>query len=179
MSRRTALITIPAAFVVAVVIWGVGLVAVSSQDGTGGATPGPSPVVERDVLTESEPEAAPGYLYEFARYTIPPGFVLPVHTHPGVQMAIVESGTLTYHVLENGSITVTRADGTVEEIGPGETATLTVGDAWVEPAGMVHYAENLTEEPVILLATSLLDASEPAAIPVTDATPQAEATPVG
>ena len=171
MSRRSALVTIPAAFIVAIVVWSAGLVAVANQDGTQGATPAASPQVERDVLSESEPEAAPGQIFEFARYTIPAGFVLPVHTHPGVQMAIVESGTLTYHVIENGSITVTRADGTVEEIGPGETATLTVGDSWDEPAGMVHYAENLTDEPVILLAASLLDEDEPAAIPVTEATP--------
>ena len=171
MSRRSALVTIPAAFIVAIVVWGVGLVAVASQDGTGGATPAPSPQVERDVLAESEPESAPGQDFALARYVIPAGFVLPVHTHPGVQMAVVESGTLTYHVLENGSVAVTRADGTVEEIGPGESTTLTVGDAWVEPAGMVHYAENLTAEPVILLAASLLDESEPVAIPVEAATP--------
>lgn len=171
MSRRTALVTIPALFVIAVALWSAGLVAVARQDGTGGATPAASPQVERDVLTETEPETAPGQVFAFARYTIPAGFVLPVHTHPGVQMAIVESGTLTYHVVDNGSITVTRADGTVEEVGPGETAVLTVDDAWIEPAGMIHFAENLTEEPVILLAASLLDESEPAAIPVTEATP--------
>ena len=75
-----------------------------------------------------------------------------------------------------GSITVTRADGTEEEIGPGETATMEVGDAWVEPEGMVHYAENLTTEPVVLMSSSLFEADEPASITVEVGTPAA--TPV-
>jgi quercetin dioxygenase-like cupin family protein len=137
------------------------------------ATPEAAAAVERDVLSASEPESAPGELLELVRYTIPAGFVLPVHTHPGVQMATVESGTLTYHVIENGSVTVTRADGSELVVGPGETVTLEVGDAWVEPEGMVHYAENLTSEPVVLMATSLLEEGEPAAIPVNVATPSA------
>jgi quercetin dioxygenase-like cupin family protein len=142
------------------------------QDGTSGATPAPAPQVVREVLGEAEPDAAPGESMELSRYTIPPGAVLPVHTHPGVQMAIVESGTLTYHVVENGSVAVTRADGTEEEIGPGQTATFTVGDAWVEPEGMVHYAENLTDEPVVLLSASLFPEGEPTS-QIVGATPEA------
>jgi quercetin dioxygenase-like cupin family protein len=152
---------------------------VARQDGTSGATPEPTPGVTREVLSEADPESAPGEVLALVRYVIPAGVVLPVHTHPGIQMATVESGTLTYHVIAEGSITVTRADGTVEEIGPGETVELTAGDAWVEPEGMVHYAENLTEGDVVLMATSLLEADEPASI-VVSATPKASpvATPV-
>jgi hypothetical protein len=36
---------------------------------------------------------------------------------------------------------------------------------------MVHYAENLTDEPVVLVASSLLDAGAPTAILVLEATP--------
>jgi quercetin dioxygenase-like cupin family protein len=149
------------------------------QDGTSGATPEPTPSVTREVLSEADPESAPGEVLALVRYVIPAGVVLPVHTHPGIQMATVESGTLTYHVIADGSITVTRADGTVEDIGLGETVELNEGDAWVEPEGMVHYAENLTETDVVLMATSLLEADEPASILV-EATPEASpvATPV-
>jgi len=163
--------TVVVLFLLAVCAAGAYSGAVASQDGTSGATPEPTVGVTRDVLSETEPESAPGELFELVRYVIPAGAVLPVHTHPGVQMATVESGTLTYHVVANGSITVTRADGTVEEIGPGETATMDVGDSWVEPEGMVHYAENLTGEDVVLMSSSLLDADQPSAITV--ATPVA------
>lgn len=117
--------------------------------------------VARHVLSSTHPAAAPGETLELVEYTIPAGALLPVHKHPGVQMATVESGALTYHVIEHGSVTVTRANGSEEVVGPGEIATFTTGDSWVEPVGMVHYAENLTAEPIVLMSTSLHDDDEP------------------
>ncbi len=117
--------------------------------------------VIRHVLSSSHPLAAPGETLELVQYVIPAGAKLPVHRHPGVQMATVESGALTYHVIDHGSVTVTRADGTEEDIEPGQVAAFTVGDTWVEPVGMVHFAENLSDEPVVLISTSLLDDHEP------------------
>src|SRR5665811_724570 len=102
-----------------------------------GVTP-MAPVI-RHVLSSSHPLAAPGETFELVEYIIPAGAVLPVHTHPGVQMATVESGTLTYHVIDHGSVTVNRADGTEEVVGPGESSAFTVGDSWAEPIGMIHY----------------------------------------
>lgn len=148
--------------------------ALAGQSGTPeSGTPVASGAVVREVLGSSDPEAAPGELFELARYTIPAGAVLPVHTHPGVQMAMVESGTLTYHVVSDGEVSVTRADGTEGIAGPGETVTFEVGDSWVEPEGMVHYAENLTDEPVVLISSSLFDADEPPSEIVEEATPAA------
>jgi quercetin dioxygenase-like cupin family protein len=133
--------------------------ATAAQDN---ATPEASPVVVRDVLGSDQPDEAPGELLELSRYTIPAGFALPVHKHPGVQMATVESGTLTYHVVSDGVVIVTRADGTSETGEPGSTLTFEVGDSWVEPEGMIHWAENKTDEPVILLSTSLFEEGQPA-----------------
>ena len=145
---------------------------VSAQDvGTPeAATPESEPAVVREVLGSDEPDEAPGELLELSRYTIPAGFVLPVHKHPGVQMATVVSGTLTYHVVSDGEVIVTRADGTTETGGPGDTLVFEVGDSWVEPEGMVHWAENLTDEPVVLLATSLFEDGVPAS-EIVEATP--------
>ncbi|MEJ7837700.1 MAG: cupin domain-containing protein [Thermomicrobiales bacterium] len=131
-----------------------------------------SSAVERDVLGSDEPSEAPGEILEFSRYTIPAGAVLPIHKHPGVQMAVVISGTLTYHVISDGTVPITRANGTKETAGPGVTVTFTAGDAWVEPEGMIHYAENLTDQPVILLSPSLFQEGEPTA-ELVDATPEA------
>lgn len=146
----------------------------TAQDtATPAATPDATVGVVREVLSSTDPESAPGEVLALVEYTIPAGAVLIVHIHRGVQMATVESGTLTYHVIENGSAPVTRADGTEELIGPGESTTFEVGDSFVEPEGMVHYGENLTDEPVVLMVASLFDADEPAAIPVDLATPAA------
>jgi len=120
----------------------------------------PEPVV-RHVLSSAHPTSAPGETLELVQYIIPAGSVLPVHTHPGVQMATVESGALTYHVIDHGQVTVTRADGSEETVGPGEQAIFSVGDSWVEPIGMIHYAENHTATPVVLISSSLLDDNAP------------------
>jgi quercetin dioxygenase-like cupin family protein len=117
--------------------------------------------VIRHVLSSNHPRSAPGETLELVQYIIPAGAVLPVHMHPGVQMATVESGTLTYHVVSHGSADVSRANGIKETIEPGASTTFAVGDSWVEPVGMVHYAENLTEDLIVLISTSLLDDSQP------------------
>ena len=125
----------------------------------------PEPVV-RHILSSAHPASAPGETLELVQYIIPAGAELPVHTHPGVQMATVESGSLTYHVVARGQVTVTRADGVEETIEPGEQVIFHMGDSWVEPIGMVHYAENHTAAPVVLISSSLLDDDAPPASPV-------------
>jgi len=135
-------------------------------------------VAVRDVLVEGSPEAANGQVLQMVRYDIPAGITLPMHTHPGMQAAYIESGVLTYTVVSGGSIPVTRGahDGTpeaTEMLAPGETTELHPGDAVVEIDGVVHYGANLGTEPVIILAATLLDPNQPAAVNFTP-----EASPV-
>ncbi len=130
----------------------------------------------KDVLVqETTIESAPGETLSLTRYIIPAGAKLPVHYHPGIQMASVEQGVLTYHVVD-GELPVTRADGTMEVFTSGQTVELAVGDAWIEPMGMIHYAENLTDGDVILISTALLESDEAATI-VVDLSATPEATP--
>lgn len=155
--------------------------ATARQEATPGASGTPPAAIGRDVLTSGMPPGAPGQTLELARYTIPAGAVLAVHVHPGMQTAWIESGELTYHVLK-GEAPIGRAAtaGTPgptspsESLGAGETTVLRPGDWVVEAPGVVHYGENLTDEPVIILAATLFEVGEPSAIPV-----DAEGTPVG
>ncbi len=144
------------------------------------ALPAASTVMaSRDVLVQGSPEAANGQVLQLVRYDIPRGVVLSMHTHPGMQVAWIESGVLTYHVVSGGSIPVTRAthDGTpegTELLGPGETTELYPGDSVVEIDGVVHYGENIGTEEVVILAATLLDPNQPPAVVVTpDASPVA------
>lgn len=135
-------------------------------------------VASRDVLVQASPESADGQALQLVRYDIPVGVVLPMHTHPGMQIAWIESGVLTYHVVEGGSIRITRAahDGTPEAtelLGPGESTELHPGDSVSEVDGVVHYGENLGPDPVVILAATLLDPNEPASVLYTP-----EASPV-
>ena len=133
----------------------------------------PTAAVVREVLSETQPVTAPGEVFQLVRYTIPPDLTLAAHTHPGIQMNLIEAGTLTYFVVADGEISVTRADGSEETFGPGESTTLAAGDSFIEPARIVHYGGNLGAEPVEIVTASLLAAEEPAATLVEPATPAA------
>ena len=123
------------------------------------ATPEAPPAVVREVLNDGHPAGAPGQVLELVRYTIPAQITLPVHIHPGMQVAFVESGTLTYTVIE-GEATYTR-DGVAGTLRAGERIDLGPGDTVTEPRGMIHFGENRTNEPIVLLVASLFESDKP------------------
>ena len=120
----------------------------------------PHAAVVREVINSGNPEGAPGQVLELVRYYIPPNTSLPMHIHPGMQVAYVESGTLTYTVVE-GTASYVRADGETGELPEGETTDFAIGDSVVEAQGMIHFGENKTDKPVILLVASLFEADVP------------------
>jgi quercetin dioxygenase-like cupin family protein len=142
----------------------------------GAATSGSIPPVVRAVLAAGDPANADGQKLELVRYTIQPGTKLPAHNHPGMQLAFIESGTLTYTVIE-GTVTVTGVDGAPRTVGPGQTATVVAGEWLIESQEIVHFGENAATVPVVILAASLLEAGQPAAIPESPS-PAIEASPV-
>lgn len=131
------------------------------------------PAVVREVLGRGLPPAAPGEELSLVRYVIQPGTTLATHVHPGVQIAAIASGELTYTVL-TGVVPVARAvvagtPGPTETLAAGDITRLGPGDAVVEYSGVVHFGRNDGTEPVVILASTLLTAGQPAAIPVNDA----------
>jgi quercetin dioxygenase-like cupin family protein len=140
---------------------------------------GATPVPVRSVLATGQSPLVPDQSLNLVRYDIPAGMVLPIHIHPGIQVAWVGAGELTYHVLK-GEVQVGRA-ANASATGPGEPEILTAGtdtvllpgDWVVEIQGAVHYGENLGTATVVLWATTLLPTGDPASIPV-----NVEGTPV-
>jgi len=131
-----------------------------------------TPTTIREVLATGQPPSAPGQTLDLVRYTIPPRTTLAVHVHPGMQIAWIQSGELTYHVLK-GDVQIGRAanasagqPGLPEILAAGESTVLVPGDWVAEVPGAVHYGENLGSEPLILWAASLLETGQPPAIPV-------------
>jgi quercetin dioxygenase-like cupin family protein len=120
----------------------------------------------RQLLADANPETAEGQLLELTRVIIPPGEGIPPHTHPGPQLAVVVSGTVTYTVIE-GEATVTKAVATPDEVAQtytsGDVVEIGGGDAVVEPTGMVHMATNEGDDPVIIYLSSLFPEGEPPA----------------
>lgn len=160
--------------IVAVVLAGYGS---ATLDARMEATPAPATGVVREVLSSDDPAAAPGHALELVRYTIPGGTQLAAHTHPGMQVASIVSGTLSYSVI-SGEVPITRA-GTGEVIAAnaasGEVA-IHPGDAFHEAEGVVHFGRNAGTEPVVILVSSLFTIGQPPSSPI-DTTPVATPQP--
>ncbi len=130
-----------------------------------GATPAAASVgVKTDVLGSGQPDAAPGQALSGRRNTFAPGGFVPPHMHPGALVLHVESGELTYTVIE-GTVRVQRAatagtPGPTEELGPGQETVLRAGD-WLFEQGVVHSARNDTSDPTVVLVMALTAAGEP------------------
>jgi len=142
---------------------GLGTVTVARSQQTPPPSTSYTQTVKREVLASGYPSEAEGRILELVRYTIPAGTKLPPHIHPGMQIAKVELGTLIYSVVK-GTTKIKRANGKEETLDAGQTTRLTVGDSFVEPGGMVHYAQNETEDVVIIISASLLDSQKPKTI---------------
>ncbi len=122
------------------------------------ATTGTTLAVAKTVLDDLvDPPGAPGRTLTLMRYDIAPGAQLSPHIHPGLQMAHIDSGTLTYTVV-SGTAQVRRAGSTADEplTGP-TTTTLGPGDAVIELGDMVHFGANDGDVPVIITATLLTE----------------------
>ena len=155
------------------------VVAAACSDGMDGPTKptglGPASAVEpvvREILAQTDnPPGAPGRRLTLVRYTIAPAAQLAPHVHPGVQVASIVSGTLTYQIV-SGTATIHRAVGsggvpaaTEHLTGPART-TLSRGDAVIEEGQMVHFGSNGTSEPVVISATLVTEAGSDLAVPV-------------
>lgn len=143
-----------------------------SFDSGAGTTSTTAVAVVREILaTDADPPGAPGRTLTLVRYTIAPGAQLPAHIHPGVQLAAIQSGSLTYTVL-SGTASVERADGTTEPVTGPATVLLKPGDEVTETGDMVHFGANSTGAPVVILATLLTESGRDLAVVVTTTAPR-------
>lgn len=139
---------------------------------TGSTTAAGSTEVVKDVLgTEVDPPGAPGRTLTLIRYTIPPGAKLAPHIHPGVQMARITSGELTYTVVDGTALVRRSGASSDERVAAPATITLEPGDTVIERDGMVHFGANDTDQPVVIDATLLTVDGEDLAVPVSTTVP--------
>jgi quercetin dioxygenase-like cupin family protein len=131
---------------------------------TGRAPAGGTEPIVTDLLGEARPGAAPSYRLRLTRFTFAPGAGNEPHTHPGMQMAYVESGALRFTVLR-GEVRIRRASGGVETLTAGHDAVIEAGDWFVERRGLVHFGRNAGSTPLVLAVVSLFEADEPLSSP--------------
>ena len=130
----------------------------------------PAAVTRNALAQDVNPPGARGQTLGLAHVTVPAHASLALHTHPGTQVAYIESGTLTYSV-RTKSVRVYRGPGDakpvlVRTIRAGQTAKLTKGDWIVENRGMQHQAANNGTRAVEIAIATLLKNGSPSAIPV-------------
>jgi hypothetical protein len=125
---------------------------------------------ERVDLATGLPGFAPGYRLSLTRAVIPPGAAFAPHRHPGMQVALIESGTLHFTVFR-GSVKVFRgpADESqkpIRTIRPGHPGSIARGEWIVETPSVRHQGANRGAARVVILLATLLRANQPAAIPI-------------
>jgi quercetin dioxygenase-like cupin family protein len=129
------------------------------------STPAPASVgVTTEILGGGQPDAASGQALGVRRNTFAPDGFVPPHAHPGALVLHVESGELTYTVIE-GTIQIQRGatagtPGPTEQLGPGQETVLRAGD-WLFEQGVVHSARNATSDETVVLVASLTAADMP------------------
>lgn len=135
------------------------------------ASPTTTVAVRSEVLDDLvDPPGGDGRTLSLVRYHIAPGAKLVPHVHPGVQMARIESGTLTYTVVSGTALVRRAGDDTDTEVTGPTTITLDVGDSVIERGDMIHYGENRSVEPLVIIATLLTETGHELAEPVTTTT---------
>jgi quercetin dioxygenase-like cupin family protein len=119
-----------AAVAVLIAASGVGLIAQAQQAGTSRTD------LQRHDLS------APGREVIQVRVDFAPGYVAPVHTHPGEEIIYIIEGTLEY------------------EIG-GKVSRVKAGDVLFVPAGTPHTARNIGTSNAAELATYVVEKGKP------------------
>jgi quercetin dioxygenase-like cupin family protein len=129
------------------------------------------PQATRTVLAQSvDPPGARGRTLGLARVTIPAHTRLGLHRHPGVQLAYIQKGTLTYTV-KRGVVNVYRGAAdqkprVVRRIVGGHTGSVRAGEWVIERPRVVHFGANNGDRRVVILLTTLFKNGSPASIPV-------------
>ncbi len=131
------------------------------------STTAAAPVVKDLLASATDPPAAPGRTLTLIRYTIAPGAQLAAHVHPGVQLASIQSGSLSYTVVSGTAMVKRAATATPEAVTGPTTTTLGPGDEVEEKGDMVHFGANRTTSPVVILATLLTESGRDLAVLVT------------
>ena len=148
------------------------LVAVAALSAYAGAqiAGDPEPVAREALAQDVNPAGAKGRTLGLSRVDVQPGAQLALHRHPGVQIARIDQGVLTYRVV-TGAVNVWRGNPEVKAtkvrtIRSGQTAPIRAGQWIVEKPGTIHRAANRGRKTIVIYIASLFRNGAPPAIPV-------------
>jgi quercetin dioxygenase-like cupin family protein len=113
--------------------------------------------VELELLGGIQPDAFPGHRLELARVTLAPGSVLPRTTFDGTWLVRVMSGSMTVVALDGPAWTQAPDRTESEPIGSADGVTVSAGTVVGFGPDAVLTWQNVTDEPVTLLASAMVD----------------------
>lgn len=133
---------------------------------------GDQPVVRTGLAAARNPLGAPNRTLGLSRVTVAPGAQIALHRHPGVQIATIARGTLSYWVVR-GNVKVRRGDPDapggarlVRTIMAGQKGEILAGDWIAEAPGTIHRAANEGRAEIEILIASLFENGAPPSTPV-------------
>jgi quercetin dioxygenase-like cupin family protein len=124
----------------------------------------PTAGVQKEVLGQVISEVAPDRTLLLQERTFAPGSDSGAHPAPGPVVLYVESGSVTFTVIQ-GAATLTKYDsGTPQMVSAGQTVTLETGDTITYDQGVVHDVANPGTEPAVTIEARF-NPTPPAATP--------------
>jgi quercetin dioxygenase-like cupin family protein len=117
-----------------------------------------------EPIAVGAPLSTPGHTLTVNRFTLPPGEVVSPHRHPGATVLSIEAGEMGYTVLR-GTATLQSAQFGGDPMPVGVETIMRPGDAVFYDAETAHTARNSGDQPVVVLAVTLLATDQPATIP--------------
>lgn len=143
----------------------------ASDRGSGGgpaAQPTPEYPAGIDVqrLASGLPRALAGDGMVLFKVTYAVGAIIAPHTDPGAAMYSVESGTIDL-TLETGVATLQHAGSKeTRELHPGDSVTMSLGDAVFYDEGTTHRTSNGGTEPATMIVAAIFVPNKPILQPV-------------
>ncbi len=138
-----------------------GRFAAGAQQGT----PAAAPIVgvTASLLGAGQPDPAPRHELALRQLVFEPGGSVANHEHPGALVLYVETGALTYAVVE-GAVEVQRAaeggtPGPSNQFGSGNETVVNAGDSLFEQS-IVQSARNDGDEPAVVWVSSVIESGQ-------------------
>lgn len=152
---------------IALLLLGGVLVSLPTLTRAQNSTPSAAAAVKKETLGHGETAVAPGRTLLLQRRTFSAGTDSGAHPAPGPVVLYVESGKITFSVIQGAALVTKSGSTTAETVSAGSSVELNAGDVATYDQGVVHGVKNDGTETAVTLESRLnpAAAATPAATP--------------
>lgn len=139
----------------ALVLLGVLIVAAPGMTRAQNSTPSAAAAVKKTALGQFESAVAPGRTLLLQERTFPAGSDSGAHPAPGPVVLYVESGTVTFSVIDGAAMVTKSGSTAAQTLAAGNSVQLSAGDAVTYDQGVVHDVKNTGTETAVTIEARL------------------------